>query len=76
MKQELVAYRDIYGNWCCVFNVSLSEQTSTKDEMIIIEIIKNNYPFLSNNNFIINEREIFVLTDEFDMINPGIGCPI
>ena len=76
MKKELVAYKDLYGNWCCVFNVALSEQNPTDDSASMIEVIKLNYPFLSNNEFYVDGNEIYVSTDEFPMINPGNSCAV
>lgn len=76
MKNEIVAYKDLYGNWACAFNIAISESNPTADPYEMIDLIKSNYPFLADNQFTVTEREIVVLTNEIAMINPGQDCVI
>lgn len=64
MKKELVAYRDIYGYWACVFNIILSQGKDIVDVNDAINMIKENYPELADDIFLVEETELYVLTDK------------
>ena len=68
MKKELVAYKDIYGYWACVFNILLTQGKDIIDSNYAINLIKENYPEIANDQFLIEDTEIYVLTN--NLITP------
>lgn len=68
MRKELIAYKDMYGYWTCVFNVLLTEGKNLTDPQSVIEIVKNNYSQVAKGNFVIEETEIFVEVENLDII--------
>lgn len=67
MKKELIAYKDIYGYWACVYNIILSEGKNISLPEEIIDIVKINYPQVANGSFIIHDTEIYVEVENLDV---------
>jgi len=61
MKKELMAY--YFEKWNCVWNNGLSQNKNIQDKDEIIKLIKDNFIFLKNEEFIIEENEIYVYVD-------------
>lgn len=61
MKKELVAI--YFDKWNCVWNNGLSEMKNIQEENEIIKIIKDNFVFLKNVEFIIEDNEIYAFVD-------------
>ena len=61
MKKELMAY--YFEKWNCVWDNGLTQNINVQEQNEIIKIIKDNFVFLKDQEFIIEGNEIYVFVD-------------
>ncbi len=75
MYKELVLVKDINGHWSCVLCFTCTHDKSMTDNQKAITLIKNTYPVLANCEFIVENNEIFALTEQrITAVNVKEGC--
>lgn len=75
MMKELVAVKP-NETWDIILDVTLSEGKNLRDETEVIRILKENYPDLSNLNFVVEGVDMFALSANMKAVNPGDECKI
>lgn len=64
MKKELVLVKDLNNYWCCALCVTCTEGKNIIDSKEAISLIKTEYSFLENANFIQEGNDIFAIINE------------
>lgn len=75
MKKELVLVKDLNNYWCCALCVTCTEGKNIIDVQEAIDLIKNEYSFLLNADFVQEGNDVFALVNEsFSTINADNLC--
>jgi hypothetical protein len=71
MKKELISVKDLNGYWVDIFNCKNSENKKIKDVLEFISLLKecHNDIIEENNDFLIYDNEIYLLTDKNFVMN-------
>jgi heterodisulfide reductase subunit C len=75
MYKELVLIKDINDYWSCVLCFTCTHNKNVIDNDEAITLIKTTYPVLANCEFIVENNEIFAMTEQqITAVNVKEGC--